>query len=74
IEGDHDTASISQRYDQGHWEHGLLDPSYIAPPSPNAGKDFGSRIRPNSGVWRESPKSGDFGYDVRAGFFPRQDA
>ncbi|MCY2992840.1 MAG: ATP-binding cassette domain-containing protein [Planctomycetota bacterium] len=38
----------------------------------NAVKDFGSRIRQNSGVWRESPKSGDFGYDVRAGFCPRQ--
>ena len=30
----------------------------------NAVKDLGSRIRQNSGVWRESPKSGDFGYDV----------
>ncbi len=38
----------------------------------NAVKDFGSRIRQNSGVWRESPKSGDFGYDARAGFFSRQ--
>jgi hypothetical protein len=41
-------------------------------PRGNAVKDFGSRIRQNSGVWRESPKSGDFGYDVRAGSCPRQ--
>ncbi len=31
-----------------------------------------SRVPQNSGVWRESPKSGDFGYDVRAGSCPRQ--
>ena len=36
----------------------------------NAVKDFGSRIRQNSGVWRESPKSGDFGYDRTCRFLP----
>jgi hypothetical protein len=34
----------------------------------NAVKDFGGRIRQNSGAWRESLKSGDFGYEVRAYF------
>jgi hypothetical protein len=36
----------------------------------NAVADFGSRIRENSDVWRESPKSYEFGYDILPVFVP----